>query len=30
MLITSISYTSENGQMSISFCNTEDLPSNTR
>ena len=24
------SYTSENGQMSISFCNTEDLPSNTR
>ena len=30
LLITSISYTSENGQMSISFCNTEDLPSNTR
>ena len=30
LLITSISYTSENGQMSVSFCNTEDLPSNTR
>ena len=30
LLITSISYTSENGQMSVSFCNTEDLPANTR
>ena len=30
LLITSISFTSESGQMSVAFCNTEDLPSNTK
>ena len=30
LLITSISYTSETGQMSISCCNTSDLPTNMK
>ena len=28
LLITSISFTAENGQMALSCCNTTDLPSN--
>ena len=30
LLITSISFTSETGEMSVSLCNTKDLPSTTR
>ena len=30
LLITSISYTAENGQISLSCCNTSDLPVSTR
>ena len=29
LLITSISFTSESGLMSVSFCNTTDLPTDT-